>query len=146
MPVRKRVLAADTPEGVNTLRNVLGHTLEIVEAGCFEGALKQSSSGIDLIICGIHFDESRMYDLLRLVKANPVTRAIPFICFRDMDSALSPPVLESLQIACNALGAVAFIDLFQLKTIHGLQNADARFRDIVLRSFVGVEDIHDTER
>lgn len=130
----RRVLAADTPKGVATLQTILGTELEILEAHTLEEAALRMSDGVAVIICGIHFAESRMYDLLRLAQANPLTRSIPFICFRDMDSDLNPPILEGLEIACKALGATAFVDLFRWKQIQGIANADIHFRAFVLAS------------
>lgn len=132
MPALRRILAADVPQGIQTLRNVLTAEAEIVVASTMEEAMSLLKGGADLIVCGIHFDESRMFDLLRVAKADPATRPIPFLCFRDMESELAQPVLESLQIACNALGAVAFVDLFQLRSVYGVREAHERFRHMLL--------------
>jgi len=111
---------------------VLGTEFDIVGVcTTLSEAISSLHRDVESIVCEIHFDDSRMFDLLRLAKADPATREIPFVCFRDMDSHLAPPFLESLQIACKALGAVAFIDLFDLKARYGTKQADARFREIL---------------
>jgi hypothetical protein len=52
-----------------------------------------------------------------------------------MDSEITVPIFESLQIACLALGAVVFVDLFHVKSRSSIQDADERFRwPLVLRS------------
>jgi hypothetical protein len=129
---RKTVLVADVPEGVHTIATVLGNKAKIVPCGELEDAVAQMQGGIDLVVCGVHFAESRMYDLLRIAKADAATREIPFVCFRDIDSALPLSLLEGLEIACSALGAVRFVDLHQLKAQPGVEQADHGFRKILL--------------
>jgi hypothetical protein len=73
-----------------------------------------------------------MFDLLRIAKADPELRGIPFLCFRDIDSQLAPLMIEALRIACTALGTGAFIDLFQLKSDLGMSEATAHFRALLM--------------
>lgn len=124
------MLAADTPTGLETLR-VVFESMELCYAQSIEEAIELLRTDIDIIVCGIHFAESRMFDLLRLAKANSATRAIPFVCYRDLDSELGSAVLESLEIAAKALGAATFVDMHTLKRQYGVTNADDRFRQIV---------------
>lgn len=131
-PPLKRILVADLPAGVATLENVIGIEAVILGANSLPQAISFLRSTVSLVVCGIHFDDSRMFDLLRMAKADPSTRDVPFLCYRDMDSALSSTVLESLRIACQALGAAAFVDLFELKSRYGVQEADQRFRQVIL--------------
>src|SRR5207248_4122340 len=70
----------------------------------------------DLIICTIVFDESRMFDLLRLVKANRGWRGIPFVCARARSQSLSSAIaVEAVAFTCDALGATAFVDIADYK-------------------------------
>lgn len=131
MSALKCILVADVPAGVRTVENVLGMSATVIGTNILDEAVSLLRKGVDLIVCGIHFDDSRMFDLLRLTKADPSTRAIPFLCVRDMDSELTLPIFESLQIACQALGAVEFVDLFHVKSRFGSQDADERFRRIL---------------
>lgn len=84
---RASILVADLPSGIATLRNVLGERATFIHADTIDAALKSSKSA-DMIVCGIHFDDSRMFDLLRLVKADSQSRSIPFLCYRDLGSEL----------------------------------------------------------
>lgn len=65
----------------------------------------------DLIVCGLHFDDSRMFDLLRHAKSNPRTRSIPFVVVKASDGELSPTLQQGIEIACAALGADCFVEL-----------------------------------
>ena len=113
------------------VENVIGTSATVIGMNTLDEAISLLRKGVDLIVCGIHFDDSRMFDLLRLAKADPSIQAVPFLCFRDMDSELTLPIFDSLQIACQALGAVEFIDLFHLKSQFGGEEADKRFRRIL---------------
>ena len=66
----------------------------------------------DQIFCTIVFDDSRMFDFLRLAKAKPEWRKIPFVCARLRPWVLDSPVaLEGVAFTCRALGAAAFLDM-----------------------------------
>ena len=132
-PYPPRILVADVPRGVETIRTIAGALATVTGAHSLTEALKHLKSGPELVICGVHFDESRMFDLLRIAKVEPTLQAVPFLCFREIDSELSPPYLEGLHIACTALGAKAFVDLYQMKTRHSVYAADAQFRRIIER-------------
>lgn len=131
----RTVLVADLHSGAQTIRNILSgrDNISVINTHTFaEAAAALDKNKINLIVCGLHFEQSRMFDFLRIVQADPKTRSIPFICFRDLNSDLSLPVLEGLNIASKALGAIDFIDLYHLKSLNGVENADQYFREILL--------------
>lgn len=128
-----RVLLADVAEDFPTIERILGPDVAVVRAERLDDALGAMTSGLDLVLCGIHFDDSRMFDLLRYAKADPVLRGVPFLCFRDRASELAPTLFEGLDIACRALGGVGFVDLIALRRRVGAAQGDAEFRALVLR-------------
>jgi hypothetical protein len=122
---------ADLSPGAATLHEILGDNVNVTSAGTMPEALQILEQGVDLIVCGVHFDESRMFDLLMSVKADLRARVIPFLCYRDLNSALDPTSLRGLHMSCAALGAAGFIDLYELKSQHGIPEADRRFRELI---------------
>src|SRR4051794_25964235 len=63
----------------------------------------------DLIICTLAFDESKMFDFLRLAKSMPEWQRIPFVCARVMSHIIrSPTALTAAAFTCRALGGEAF--------------------------------------
>ncbi|MDB5771462.1 MAG: hypothetical protein JWM42_1836 [Burkholderia sp.] len=104
---------------------------ELIMSDSVEHALSQLEQGIDLIACDTHFDDCRMFDLLRLSKANPATRSVPFLCLRVVEGALDQTLYQSVDIASNALGAAAFIDLFDLKQKCGEAQAHQRLNRLM---------------
>ena len=66
----------------------------------------------DLIVCTIAFDESKMFDLLRLAMSTPEWKAIPFLCARVRGHVLrSPTAMQSAAFTSRQLGATAFLDI-----------------------------------
>jgi PleD family two-component response regulator len=127
---KKTILAADTRQGTQTIHNILGDSVFLVDAHSLLDALNRIS-GADLILCGIHFDDSRMFDLLTQVRSRPALKSTPFIVYRDLESALDATLFKSMEVATNALGADGFVDLFLLKKKYGVREADAQFREFI---------------
>ena len=88
------------------------------------------SGSVDLILCSVQFDESRMFELLAAAKSSPRTRSIPFMCFRHLDSVLRPASFRGLEIACRAYGA-EFIDPAAWRAQYGTDETQKRFREVV---------------
>ena len=107
-----KILVAASPEPRAILERILaGHELFCAEAM----AQAQQFLGertFDLIICTIVFDESRMFDFLRLAKSRLEWQGIPFVCARVRGHILrSPTALEAAVFTCRELGAAAFLDI-----------------------------------
>ncbi len=133
----RRIVVADVPVGQAPVRNVLREHATLVNASTLDAAVELAAD-VDTIVCGIHFDESRIFDLLRLCRASPASRETTVVCFRDLESELAPALFQSLEIACKALRAAAFIDLFSLKKRSASRRPIRRFG----RSFSGCDVCH----
>ena len=68
------------------------------------------AAGIPIFALGVYFDDSQMFDLLRLVRADALHASVPVVCVRGRPgfTAVSS---RSLEIAVKALGADEFIEL-----------------------------------
>jgi CheY-like chemotaxis protein len=134
----RRVLIADSDDGYEVLARLLGgefalvpvHTLsegvDLVQAAA---ALKDRA--IDAIVCGQHFEGSQMLKFLECVKAYKPTSSLPFICCRSKPTQLTGGALAAMREACEALGAVAYIDLPEIAARSGAEAAAVEFRDAV---------------
>jgi hypothetical protein len=60
-----RILAAAPAEAQVILRRALGNAPILLPALTVKEAFDVAAQGVDIIVCGIHFDESRMFELLR---------------------------------------------------------------------------------
>ncbi|MBI4522428.1 MAG: hypothetical protein HY695_01305 [Deltaproteobacteria bacterium] len=110
---KPRILLACAPEPYTRLFAILsGRELTFVSTLTdAHAALK--ADHFDMIMIGVHFDESRMFDLLRYVRADAKYDRVPVVCFRGITvpNAKGKVVLEAVEVACKAMGANAFFDL-----------------------------------
>jgi len=91
----------------------------------------------DLIICTIVFDESKMFDLLRLAKSSSEWQRIPFVVARVRPHILSSPTaLRDAAFTCGTLGAEAFLDIadYQVDPEREMREAIERLLDTTSRS------------
>ena len=134
---RPRVLIADNREGCAVIARVLGDEFALTSVHTLADALDlvQSSAasthGIAAIVCGQHFEGSQMLRFLECVKTYRPTSDIPFIGCRAVPTHLGGGALGAMREACEALGAVAYIDLQSRRTSQGAERAAVEFRDAV---------------
>lgn len=103
----KRILVADG--GERRIADILaGH--DVVPARTLAHAQNElARQRFDLVIVAVHFDESRMFDLLRHLQAS--SHKGPVVCVRS-HHFVSPAIsIEGLEIAAKTLGAALFLDL-----------------------------------
>lgn len=108
--MRKRILVADTPDSDRRLHEILAGHEVIVARTLSEAQRLLSQQPFDLILTGVHFDDSRMFDLVRHVRAGGQTEP-PVVCVRS-HPFISPGLsIEGLEIAARALSCDLFLDL-----------------------------------
>jgi CheY-like chemotaxis protein len=109
---RRILLASARPAYTRLLAILSGYELEFVTTllGA-KAALK--GNRFDMIMIGVHFDESRMFELVEHLRADGRYADLPVVCFRGILIADSQDSFagESIEIACKALGANSFFDL-----------------------------------
>jgi CheY-like chemotaxis protein len=126
------VLLADSPEACAILANILGNELALLPARTFADAVQVlGSDHVDIIVCGQHFEGSQMFRFLEHVKADERTRHIPFVCCRTLPTKLRETALAAMREACEALGAVAYVDIPGIAQKAGSEAAAIEFRDAV---------------
>ena len=124
-----RVLLASTPSADPILRHILAPLGEIVSAYTHEEAIAEIDAGVDLVVCSLRFDESRMLDLIAEVAAR--LPRLPVICCRVLDSELPESSLRAAFTAAGHLGAVAVVDLPLLARDGGEDRAGAQLNACV---------------
>ncbi|MGH8732649.1 MAG: hypothetical protein ACREVB_03105 [Burkholderiales bacterium] len=107
----KKILVADTPEGDRRLSQILsGYELTFVRT--MDAAQRElTADGFALVLVGVHFDDSRMFDLLRHLQASGERPGCAVICMRSQHFVSQAITLEGLEIAAKALGCNLFLDL-----------------------------------
>jgi CheY-like chemotaxis protein len=129
---KPHLLAAFPTVAFDTLEKILGEHVELVPVTSMQPALQalERDRQIALVLSGVHFDSSRMYDLLRYVRQR--FSAVPFVCCRVFSSELPQISREAIALAAQTLGAAGFVDLPALAEEFGQQDAEQRLRAIVL--------------
>jgi hypothetical protein len=130
-PRRQRIVVADNPGAMATLRAALGSIVDLVRVDTVEDALVEVASGADMVICGLHFgaggEGTAMFQLLQRLDG-----AKPIICLRDIDTSLRGEEHELLARRCADHGAAHFLDIHGLRKAHGTVGGYRRFRLAVL--------------
>jgi CheY-like chemotaxis protein len=107
-----KILVAASPEPRAVIERILaGHALSCA-ANMAQAEQLLRERTFDLIICTIVFDESKMFDLLRLAKSRPEWQRVPFVGSRVRAHILrSRTALDAAAFTCRELGAAAFLDI-----------------------------------
>ena len=113
--VNRKILIADVPELDSRLVGLFpGDELYFVRA--VDEALRAlERDDFDLLVISVHFDDSRMFDLLRQVRIEGRNKGIPVVCVREPGLAFTAVSAHTLEVTCRALEANAFLDLASLK-------------------------------
>jgi len=127
-----RVLVAGTQEVIDAARAVFGGELELVAAYSVAEALKQVESGIDLVLCNVRFDDSRMFDFLGALATMPAATRMPVVCCRVVRTPMSAGARRGIELALEALGVVAFVDMHTHEQKYGFGAAEAALREVVM--------------
>jgi hypothetical protein len=129
----KRILVAVRPAAHDVMRIALGAYYPIRLCSSFETAKLLLQENFDLIVCGMHFDSSRMFELLQYAKDNPHTRPIHFIGLKIAERPLQGNAVRSIEKAAKLLGADEFFDLARMRTELGDEPAYEQLRAVIDR-------------
>ena len=109
VPMKKSILVADHSDA-RLSAMLSSHDLSFVHT-MDEARTILTGRNFDLIVIGVHFDESRMFDLLRHVRWQERHRSTPVVCVLTSDFSRHAIAAEGLEIAVKALGGTAYFDL-----------------------------------
>jgi CheY-like chemotaxis protein len=129
----KRLLVAVKPRSHDTMSRALTPGYSFTLCSSLVTAQWLLNQDFDLIVCGMNFDDSRMFDLLRYVRNHPATRSTPFLCLKLAEGMLQTSVFKSVEKAARLLGADDFIDFARWRREFGDEQAYERLRDLMNR-------------
>lgn len=130
-----RILIADTTDGVAFLERLLAKEHELTIASTMtEAVARLKQQDFDLIVVGVHFDESRMFELMAHCRDIPKNAEKPVICFCSRDTPLTRTMHESIDISSKALGAWIYLDQHDYNV---KRNPDAELRRVIGRCLIG---------
>ena len=91
----KRILVADSPRATaDCLAILAGHDVIVRAHDRGSAAPAARSSTFNLVMIGVHFDDSRMFDLLRHVRASGHHGGEPMACVRSRRQFPVPPAMR----------------------------------------------------
>ena len=128
---KPRVLVAGTRYAIDVLEGVLGGYFEVQGATSIAEGLARCAWA-DIIICNVHFDDSRMFEFLHELRATPQGQRLPVICCRVQPEPLSPNVRRAIEHALEALGIAVFVDRPLLLERYHASVVDEMLRQLVL--------------
>jgi CheY-like chemotaxis protein len=132
----KRVLVAGSAADVELFTSALSGIAEVCPATTQSAVLALAAGKPDLIACGIHFDDSSMFDVLVQLKSDEDLRAIDVLCFRTQGGKLAPFFSRAMEVSAREAGAAGYIDIFALGVEMDTEAARRHVRDAVV-SLIG---------
>jgi hypothetical protein len=124
----KKILIAEAADAIPIAEDVLGDTFDLTFCTDMDDVIGHLSRKTGLILCGAHFDDCQMYELLKLAKSLPHVAPIPFVGVRLLRGQLRDDMYETVPATIRALGGEGFIDYFRWSTSLGDDYAKAKFR------------------
>jgi response regulator RpfG family c-di-GMP phosphodiesterase len=134
---KPRVLIAGTQQAIDFLQEVLGRDFELLSATSIHEALYLLDPRVDLIICNVRFDDSRMFEFLHALQGTPAGHGVPVICCRMQPDPLSPRVRRAVEHALEALGITTFVDRPLLLERYHTAVVDEMLRQLVSDRLTG---------
>jgi hypothetical protein len=137
----QKVLAAFPSMAIPSFERVLGGHIALLPVHSLfhaKALLRSNADRISLVACGVHFDESRMFDLLRHVRES--FPRIPVVCCRVLEMQLSRISIKPIALSAANLGAVTFFDLPGRAKDVGREAAEQEFRSVLLKHLPGAHD------
>lgn len=109
--MRPKLLLAVRPEDVALSKGILGEEFNAVFCHSYEEACAELDDSVRVVTCGVHFDNGKVFDLLRFVRENPRSADLPFFILLGAGSRYSPAIVQGIRAAAKLLKVTAFTDL-----------------------------------
>jgi DNA-binding response OmpR family regulator len=106
----KKILVADVPQMDGRYSAALaGWEVDFVRT-MSEARHALAASRYDLVVIGVYFDDSQMFDLVRAIRSGRTHDEVPIICVRARPG-FTAITTRTLDVTLKALGVDQFIDL-----------------------------------
>ena len=135
--MKYRIVVAIRPEDAGLMREVMGDEFDLVMCTSLQEAQAALTSDVDMIACGVHFDDGRMFDLLKYIKADKALRVIPFWGVLRDEGMLSSAITRGIRTAMKTLGANGLFNLSQMRTDDQPDILYRQLRAALLQSLAG---------
>ena len=110
-PTPARILTAVAPDTIERVRRILaGHDLLVIN-DLTQAKKAVESGGLSLVFVGARFDDSRMFDLIELVRNELEQKKIPIVAAIITPTTLGKEAVAGLSHAVKIFGASLFMNL-----------------------------------
>lgn len=125
----KTILLAVSHQSHPRLVRVLARRFKVVSCFTLQEASHalETTPGIDLVLCGMHFDESRMFNLIDYIRQNPATTSLPILCIKVIHVITPPGVYEAVKSAAKLKNA----DFFNYRAVLDAEGEEAADRQLL---------------
>lgn len=125
-----KILVAIRPEHRELISTILKNS-DLVFVSSIDEAYATLSPDFDLVICGLHFENGRMYDFLKFSKAYQPTKDVPFLCVQLTGGILPYGAFKSMVTAFDVLGGDLFVQLAKWRVELGDEKAFTKLLDVI---------------
>jgi hypothetical protein len=105
------VLVAALPVAVERLCRLLPNQRTVCPTNLAEAQAALARESFALAIIGVHFDESRMFDLVSYARASPLNRGVPIVCVLGVRRKMSRLTTHLLQETIDGMSGCQFLNL-----------------------------------
>ncbi len=133
--LRSTILVALRPGVRQKFEDAIGEAEhDIVFCHTFEHAKGLlATQPIDAVVATLQFDESRMFELLRTVRAHQDHKTKPFVAVRLTCGGLPDEVIRTVMRSAIICGADAAVDYSSIETCSGVSAANLALRAALAR-------------
>ncbi|HJV50084.1 MAG TPA: hypothetical protein VJ652_01400 [Noviherbaspirillum sp.] len=126
---KRRLLVAIRHEDVPLCNAIIDNAYHALFCHTYEQAVYCLDGSIYAVVCGVHFDNGKVFDFLRHVRTHPVAHDTPVFILLGNSSRYSPAIVHGMRRAAEVLGVTAFTDLIHLTDKVGREQAIEVLRD-----------------
>lgn len=121
-----KILIADLQKGALRLTTILSDHYELVYTNTVEQAMRllRAPDEFDLVIVGVLFDDSRMYDLIQQIRRSDQLKSLPVMGFSDEHTAISVAGRDAIESGSHLLGVADYVDTSSLNDKEILQRIE----------------------
>lgn len=124
-----KILIADLLRGAGRLATILREH-ELVYTNTVAEAMTLAKHGnFDLVIIGMLFDDSRMFDLIRAIKSNAKLQQTPVMGFCNETTTLSGTNRDVTERVSHLLGACDYVDTNEMNDAEILERIRTCLRE-----------------
>lgn len=122
---RKKLVIAVREVDKLLTQEILGTEFDVVFCHTLEDVHTAIDEHVGMVVCGVHFAQGAVFELLQFVRSNPVCKQVPFFVMLDTAGRYnySPAIVHGLRAAAKAMGATGFTDLSALVEKTGREEA-----------------------